>query len=138
MVGSADVMARQMRHLAAVAAMPNVTLQVLPALAHPATQSGFMIADDAAAYAEHVTGGFVYTDAETVTGLRRLFDTYERKATVRPKVRQSSERLVSYGLAKVKLLRSQRGAVLRDSYRRWRCPGPRHHRPRRRNTGFHG
>jgi Domain of unknown function (DUF5753)/Helix-turn-helix domain len=75
MVGSADVMARQMSHLAAVAAMPNVTLQVLPALAHPATQSGFMIADDAAAYAEHVTGGFVYTDAETVTGLRRLFDT---------------------------------------------------------------
>ena len=28
---------------------------------------------------------------------------------MRPKVRQSSERLVSYGLAKVKLLRSQRG-----------------------------
>jgi hypothetical protein len=73
-VGSAEVMAAQMSQLLAVAAMPNVTLQVLPATAHPATQSGFMVAD-AAAYAEHVAGGYVYTDEETVSGLARLFDT---------------------------------------------------------------
>ncbi len=47
-VGSAQGMAEQMRHLTAVAAMPNVTLQVLPAVAHPATASGFVIADDSA------------------------------------------------------------------------------------------
>ncbi len=74
LVGSAKVMAGQMRRLADVAAMPNVTVQVLPAVAHPATQSGFLIADDAA-YTEHVLGGLVFTDAQTVTALERLFDT---------------------------------------------------------------
>jgi hypothetical protein len=73
-VGSAEVMAAQMSQLLAVAALPNVTLHVLPAVAHPATQSGFMVADDAA-YTEHVAGGYVYTDEETVTPLARLFDT---------------------------------------------------------------
>jgi hypothetical protein len=74
LVGSAEVMASQMRHLGKVAAMPNVTLQVLPAVAHPAGASGFMVTDSAA-YAEHVVGGYAYTEAETVTALRRLFDT---------------------------------------------------------------
>lgn len=73
-VGSAEVMAAQMAHLGEVAAMPNVTVQVLPAVAHPATQSGFMVTDSAG-YAEHVLGGFVYTEPETVTALERLFDT---------------------------------------------------------------
>jgi transcriptional regulator with XRE-family HTH domain len=74
LVGSAQVMAGQMSRLLEVAAMPSVTLQVLPAMAHPATQSGFMVTEGAA-YAEHVAGGYVYTDEETVTGLARLFDT---------------------------------------------------------------
>jgi hypothetical protein len=73
-VGSAEVMADQISHLLAAAALPNVTLQVLPAVAHPATQSGFMVVDGAA-YAEHVVGGYAYTDEETVTLLARLFDT---------------------------------------------------------------
>ena len=71
-VGSAEVMAGQMRHLAAVAALPHVTVQVLPAVAHPAGASGFIVTDSAA-YAEHVAGGFTYTDPETVTVLERLF-----------------------------------------------------------------
>jgi uncharacterized protein DUF5753/helix-turn-helix protein len=74
LVGSADAMAGQMAHLADVASLPNVTLQILPAVAHPATQSGFMVADDAA-YTEHVLGGLVFTEPETVTSLGRLFDT---------------------------------------------------------------
>lgn len=73
-VGSAEVMAEEMRHLAAVAAMPNVTMQVLPAVAHPAGASGFIVTDSAA-YAEHVAGGFTYSDPETVTSLERLFST---------------------------------------------------------------
>jgi transcriptional regulator with XRE-family HTH domain len=73
LVGSPAVMETQMRQLTAVAALPHVALQVLPAIAHPATMSGFVIADNAA-YAEHVAGGFVYTD-QTVTSLHRLFDT---------------------------------------------------------------
>ena len=73
LVGSPVVMAGQLRYLRAVAAMPDVTVQVLPAIAHPANASGFVIADDAA-WCEHVAGGFVYTD-QTVRGLLRLFDT---------------------------------------------------------------
>jgi Domain of unknown function (DUF5753)/Helix-turn-helix domain len=73
-VGSAAIMAAQMRHLEQVARLPHVTVQVLPAVAHPATQSGLMIADEAA-YAEHVAGGYVFTDQETVTSMDRLFDT---------------------------------------------------------------
>ena len=74
LVGSPEVMAAQMRHLTEVAAMPHVTIQVLPAVAHPATQSGFMVTESAG-YAEHVIGGFAYTETETVTALERLFDT---------------------------------------------------------------
>ena len=58
--------------ISAVASMPNVTLQVLPAIAHPATASGFVLADDSA-YAEHVTSGFVVAD-EGVGTIARIFD----------------------------------------------------------------
>jgi transcriptional regulator with XRE-family HTH domain len=71
LVGSAETMAEQMRRLAETAQMPNVTIQVLPAIAHPAGASGFIIADDAA-YAEHAAGGFVYT-GKTASSLLRLF-----------------------------------------------------------------
>jgi transcriptional regulator with XRE-family HTH domain len=73
MVGSSEVMAEQCAHLAEAASVPNVTIQVLPAVAHPANASGFVIADDAA-WCESVKGGFVYT-GETVTPLPALFDT---------------------------------------------------------------
>jgi hypothetical protein len=74
-VGTPEIMADQMRHVAEVAALPNVTLQVLPAIAHPATASELIIADNSAAYAEHLAAGGVYTEDETVTRLERLFDT---------------------------------------------------------------
>jgi hypothetical protein len=74
LVGSPEVMAAQMRQLAAVASMPKVTLQVLPLVAHPANASGFVIADGAV-YAEHVVGGFVYPDAETASTLALRFDS---------------------------------------------------------------
>ena len=73
-VGSPETMGAQVRHLAQVADLPHVTIQVLPAVAHPATQSGFMVTDSAA-YAEHVIGGFAYTETETVTALEHLFDS---------------------------------------------------------------
>jgi transcriptional regulator with XRE-family HTH domain len=74
-VGSAEVMADQMRKLSEVAAMPNVTMQVLPAVAHCAHASAFIIADNAAAYAEHVAGGYVFTDDLTLADLTVRFDT---------------------------------------------------------------
>jgi hypothetical protein len=71
-VGSTEVMAAQMRHLRDVAAMPNVTLQVYPAVSNPANASEFIVADGAT-YAEHVVGGYVFTDDQTVSYLNRLF-----------------------------------------------------------------
>jgi hypothetical protein len=74
-VGSAQVMTVQMRRLSDAAAMPLVTLQVLPAVAHCANASEFIIVGDSAAYAEHVTGGYVFTDEQTVSALAMRFDT---------------------------------------------------------------
>ncbi len=74
MVGSAEIMARQMGHLLEVAAMPSVTMQVLPPIAHPANASGFVLADDAA-WCEHMVGGYVFTGAETVSSLAVRFDS---------------------------------------------------------------
>lgn len=91
-VGSPEIMAAQMRHLIKASRLPRVTVQVLPAVAHPATQSGFMVADGAA-YAEHVTGGYVFTDQETVTSIERLFDT------LRGECYRVSESLAIFGKA---------------------------------------
>lgn len=72
LVGSAEVMAEQMWVIAAVAGMPNVTLQVLPAVAHPANPSE-LIVTESAAYVEHLVGGLVYTEDETIASLSRVF-----------------------------------------------------------------
>lgn len=82
-VGSPQVMSDQMQHMAATAALPSITLQILPAVAHPATGSEIIIADDSA-YAEHAASGFVYT-GETVTAFGRIFDT------LRSECRKASE-----------------------------------------------
>jgi transcriptional regulator with XRE-family HTH domain len=73
-VVSPEVMAEQMRHLGDVASLPNVTMQVLPAVAHPANASELIIADSAA-FVEHMVSGFVYTDDQTVSSLARMMAT---------------------------------------------------------------
>jgi transcriptional regulator with XRE-family HTH domain len=73
-VGSSGVMAGQLRRVAEVSAMPNVTMQVLPAVAHPANASAFIVTDSAA-WCEHVNGGFTYVTEETVNRLSILFGT---------------------------------------------------------------
>lgn len=78
-VGSPEIMATQMRHLAEVARLSHAVVQVLPAVAHPAGASGFVVTDQAA-YAEHVIGGYVFTDTETVTGTLRLFSTIQSES----------------------------------------------------------
>jgi hypothetical protein len=67
-------MAAQLRHLLEAAAMATVTIQVLPAIAHPVNASGFLMADDAV-WVEHAAGGFVYTEQEILSGLAVRFDT---------------------------------------------------------------
>ena len=75
LVGSPEVMAGQMRHLAEAAALTNITMQVLPAVAHPVNASGFMLADDQAVWIEHAASGFVYTDEQTISDMALRFDT---------------------------------------------------------------
>jgi transcriptional regulator with XRE-family HTH domain len=93
LVGSPQVMAAQLRHLLEVASLPHVTLQVLPAVAHPATASELIIADNSAVYAEHLAAGGVYTEEETVTRLDRLF------ATIRAECYRASESAAIIGKA---------------------------------------
>jgi transcriptional regulator with XRE-family HTH domain len=71
--GSPEVMAEQMTHLASLASRPNVTIQVHPAVAHPAGASEFIIMDSAG-YTEQVLGGGVYTDDQSLSTLDGLFD----------------------------------------------------------------
>jgi transcriptional regulator with XRE-family HTH domain len=73
-VGSPEIMAEQMRALIKIARLSHVTMQVLAAAAHPANASELIVTDEAA-YAEHLVGGFVYTDQETVSSRLRLFTT---------------------------------------------------------------
>jgi len=73
LVGSAGVIAAQLRRLLDVSVMPGVTVQVLPAIAHPATAGELIITDDAA-YVENLVGGAVLT-GETVSSLMAVFDS---------------------------------------------------------------
>jgi DNA-binding XRE family transcriptional regulator len=75
-VGSAEVMAEQMRRLAEVASLPRVTMQILPAVEHPAGASELIVTDKAA-YVEHMVSGAVFTDAETVSALAGAFHTIQ-------------------------------------------------------------
>jgi hypothetical protein len=61
-------MAAQLNHLLDVAARPAVTVQVMPAVAHPALASGYLITD-AAVWGEHIAGGYVFTDEQTITAV---------------------------------------------------------------------
>jgi transcriptional regulator with XRE-family HTH domain len=74
LVGSPEVMAGQLRHVLEIAAMPLVTVTVMPAIAHAANASGFALADDAA-WCESLASGGVYTDTQTVTKLAQRFDS---------------------------------------------------------------
>jgi hypothetical protein len=58
-----------------VASLPNVAMQVLPAVAHPAAASELIIADNNAAYVEHLAAGGVYTESEAFNRLELVFTT---------------------------------------------------------------
>jgi transcriptional regulator with XRE-family HTH domain len=73
-LGSAEIMAGQLRHLLDMAAWPNVVLQVVPEVGHASVASEYLIADDAV-WSEHVVTGGAYTDIETVTTTVQRFDT---------------------------------------------------------------
>ena len=78
-VGSPDVMAGQLRHLGGVARLPNVTVQVVPAIAHAGLLGGFAVAGRAA-YVETAVAGQVFEDADIIAGLLTRFDTLRNEA----------------------------------------------------------
>ena len=71
-IGSADVMAAQLRHLVGLARLPNVTIQVVPACAHAGVLGGFAVAERAA-YVETAVAGQVFEDADIIAGLITQF-----------------------------------------------------------------
>jgi transcriptional regulator with XRE-family HTH domain len=81
--GSALVMAEQLDHLLALAALPNVTIQVVPNVGHAGLTGGFAIAEKAkgsAAYIETALGGQVFEDAQAVQTLSTRFDALRTEA----------------------------------------------------------
>jgi transcriptional regulator with XRE-family HTH domain len=78
-VGSPRVMAAQMAQLAALACLPNVTIQVVPAIAHAGRAGGFALTDSAA-YVETAVAGQVFEDPEITASLLIRFDTLRNEA----------------------------------------------------------
>lgn len=78
-VGSPEVMAAQMTHLIAVARLPNITVQVVPAIAHAGLLGGFSLTERAA-YVETAAAGQVFEDAEIIASLLTRFDTLRNEA----------------------------------------------------------
>ena len=78
-VGSSEVMTAQMAHLVAVARLPNITIQVVPAIAHAGLLGGFSLTERAA-YVETAVAGQVFEDAETIARLLTRFDTLRNEA----------------------------------------------------------
>jgi transcriptional regulator with XRE-family HTH domain len=78
-VGSGDVMAAQLAHLAGLARLPNVTIQVVPEIAHAGVLGGFAVTERAA-YIETAVAGQVFEDAEIIAGLITQFDTLRNEA----------------------------------------------------------
>ena len=114
-VGNAGSVAAQLRHLLEVAAMPKVTVQVLPAIAHPVNASGFLMADDAV-WIEHAAGGFVYTEEELVSGIALRFDG------LRAESYRASESLALTPAAGPRTVSSRKEAVI-PAPARWRGRG---------------
>ena len=78
-IGPPDIMAAQLAHLAGVARLPNVTIQVVPSTAHAGLLGGFAVAERAA-YVETAVAGQVFEDAEIIAGLLTRFDTLRSDA----------------------------------------------------------
>ncbi|MEU4380905.1 helix-turn-helix domain-containing protein [Micromonospora echinofusca] len=87
-VGGATVMSDQMAHLAKVAQLPNVTLQVLPFSAggHPAMNAPYVVltfadtADAAVVYLENLTMGLALEEAVQVRGYSLVHEELCRMA----------------------------------------------------------
>lgn len=90
-VGSPEVMAAQLAHVAEVASLPRITVQVLPNIAHASNASGFLVADDAV-WVEHVLGGYAFSDEATVADAMARFDSLRGECAQVSRTRHLLER----------------------------------------------
>jgi len=72
-------LAAQLAHLGGVARLPNITIQVVPSIAHAGLLGGFAVAERAA-YVETAVAGQVFEDADIMAGLLTRFDTLRNEA----------------------------------------------------------
>ncbi len=101
----AGIATAQLRHLAHVAELPHVTIQVVPECWHAGLPAGFIVADSAA-YTESLVTGQVYGDEQSVSAFSARFDS------IRAEAMRASESLtliremaVRERLAKIQLLK---------------------------------
>lgn len=83
LTGTAPVMAGQLGRLLTVAALPNVTVQVVPNVAHAELTGGFALAESVkgpAAYLETALSGQVFEDTQVVLELSARFDALRTEA----------------------------------------------------------
>lgn len=106
----------QLRRLLEFAALPNVTLQVVPVLWH-AGMSGELIVTDTAAYTESLIGGQIYADDQTLSELSRRFASIAAEAMRASESQELIQEMLNRELAKVKLLKRQRRVMHRDRQR---------------------
>jgi DNA-binding XRE family transcriptional regulator len=81
--GSAPIMADQLERALAVAALPNVTVQVVPNVMHAETTGGFALAEapkGSAAYIETALTGQVFEDIKVTLELSARFDALRTEA----------------------------------------------------------
>jgi Domain of unknown function (DUF5753)/Helix-turn-helix domain len=78
-IGAPAVMAAQLAHLAGMARLPNVTIQVVPSIAHAGLLGGFALTERAA-YVETAVAGQVFEDPEIIADLLTRFDTLRNEA----------------------------------------------------------
>jgi transcriptional regulator with XRE-family HTH domain len=81
--GSALIMADQLERLLTVAALPNITVQVVPNVMHAEVAGGFALAEaprGAAAYIETALAGQVFEDIKVVLELSARFDALRTEA----------------------------------------------------------
>src|SRR6266567_3825625 len=85
-------LAAQLARLAVLARLPNVAIQVVPAIAHAGLLGGFAAAERAA-YVETAVAGQVFEDADISAGLLTRFDTLRNEALRGPESLALIERM---------------------------------------------
>jgi transcriptional regulator with XRE-family HTH domain len=78
-IGTPAVVAAQLAHLAGMARLPNVTIQVVPSIAHAGLLGGFALTERAA-YVETAVAGQVFEDPVIIADLLTRFDTLRNEA----------------------------------------------------------